>query len=270
MAFAYLSIIRPANCFMAVLAVYIGSLVAGMPVFPAEAVIYAMASAFLVCGAGMTINDYFDVEIDRINKPDRPIPAGKITKRTALIYSALLFSAGIAVSYLINLPAFAAAVLASVLLIVYAWKMKRMILVGNLSVSALVALTFIFGGMANLNIVPVLSLSLVSFLANTGREIFKSIDDVMGDQTAGVQSLPIKYGVLKARLIGNTLVILAVILSFVPYFMNVFRVGEVYLFFIGIADIVFLVSVVYAKLSARMAKFAMFFALVSFLAAALA
>jgi geranylgeranylglycerol-phosphate geranylgeranyltransferase len=255
---------------MSALAVYVGSLIAGLPFYPSMPVIYALVTAFLICAAGMVINDYFDVEIDRINKPKRPIPSGQISKRTALVYSAILFSAGIGLSYLVNIYAMSVAAIVSALLILYAWRMKKMILIGNLTISLLVSLTFIFGGMVNLNIGPVLSLALLAFLTNTGREIFKSIDDVMGDKAASVNSLPIKYGVLRARMIASTFILFAVILSFVPYLLNIFRMGEVYLFFIGITDIVFLVSVVYAKRSAKMSKIAMIFALVAFLAAAMA
>ncbi|MBI2076485.1 MAG: UbiA family prenyltransferase [Candidatus Aenigmarchaeota archaeon] len=270
MPFAYLTIIRPLNCVMASFAVYVGSLIAGLPIYPSAPVIYALIAAFLVCAAGMVMNDYFDVEIDRVNKPKRPIPAGKISKNTALAFSIILFAAGISVSYFIGVPAFAVAVLTSALLILYAWKMKKMILVGNLAISLLVALTFIFGGLVNLNVLPVLSLALLAFLANTGREIYKSIDDMMGDRTASVNSLPIKYGVLRARMIASTFILFAVILSFVPYLLNIFRMGEVYLFFIGIADIVFLASIVYAKRSAKISKIAMLIAQITFLVAALA
>lgn len=267
---AYLTIIRPLNCFMSAFAVYVGSLIAGLPLYPSMAVIYALIAAFLICSAGMVINDYFDVEIDRVNKPKRPIPSGQITKKTALAYSLILFAAGMGLSYLVNIYAMSVAAIVSTLLILYAWRMKKMILIGNLTISLLVSLTFIFGGLVNLNILPVLSLALLAFLSNTGREIYKSIDDVMGDKKFGINSLPIKYGVLRARMIASTFILFAVILSFVPYLLNIFRLGEVYLFFIAIADIVFLASVVYTKRSAKMSKIAMLLAMVAFLAGAVA
>ena len=89
--FAYLEVIRPLNCLMAALAVYIATVIAGGSFYPADIVIYGMASVFLICGAGMIINDYFDTDIDRINKPDRPLPAGRIKKNIALSYSAVLY-----------------------------------------------------------------------------------------------------------------------------------------------------------------------------------
>ena len=65
----YITITRPVNGLMSVFAVYIATLVAGMPIYPEFSVILAMLSVFFINGGGMVINDYFDVEIDKINKP---------------------------------------------------------------------------------------------------------------------------------------------------------------------------------------------------------
>jgi len=267
--FAYLTIIRPLNCIMAAVAVYVASLIAGLQFYPSLPVIYALISVFLICAGGMVINDYFDVEIDRVNKPKRPIPSGKMSKAKALIYSYLLFGSGVYISYLINSFTLAVAILASALLILYAWKLKKAILVGNLTISSLVALTFIYGGLVNLNYLPLLSLAMLALLANTGREIYKSIEDIMGDKKSDVQSLPIKYGVINAKRIASIFVLFAIILSFLPYLLGVFR--EVYLFFVVIADIIFLAAVVGPlKFSAKLCKFAMLASLAAFFAGSIA
>lgn len=260
---AYVTIIRPLNCLMAAFAVYVASLIAGAPF--GMPVIYALISTFLICAGGMVINDYFDVEIDRVNKPARPIPSGKISKTKALIFSVALSIAGIAVSYLINIVSFAVAILASALLILYAWRLKKVMLVGHLNVSMLVALTFIYGGLINLNYLPVLSLAILALLSNVGREIYKSIEDVLGDKNAGVQTLPIKYGVIRARVMASLFVLFAIILSFAPYFLNIF--SQVYLFFVAIADIIFLTAVVGPlKFASKLCKLAMLVALLAFFA----
>ncbi len=268
MVLPYLSIIRPLNCLMAAFAVYVASLIAGLQFYPSAHVIYALVSVFLICAGGMVINDYFDVEADRINKPQRPIPSGKISKTAALIFSIVLFGFGAAVSYLINIFTLAVSILASVLLILYAWKLKRLILAGHLAISGLVALTFIYGGLINLNYLPVLSLAMLAFLSNAGREVYKSIEDIMGDKKAGVQTLPIKYGVIRARAIASIFVLFAVILSFLPYFLRIF--SEVYLFFVAIADIIFVSAVVFRRFSSKLCKLAMFVALFAFFAGSMA
>jgi geranylgeranylglycerol-phosphate geranylgeranyltransferase len=117
--------------------------------------------------------------------------------------------------------------------------------------------------MVNFNYVPLLPLALLSFLANTGREIYKGIEDVLGDKQAGIQTLPLKYGIIRSRLIASTFILFAIALSFLPYFLNIF--GHVYLFFVAIADTIFLAAVVVpAKFSSKLCKIAMLVSLAAF------
>ncbi|MBI4014579.1 MAG: geranylgeranylglycerol-phosphate geranylgeranyltransferase [Candidatus Aenigmarchaeota archaeon] len=268
MAFAYLTILRPINSIMAAIAVYIASLVAGMPASPDILVIYAMLSVFFVSGAGMVINDIFDVEIDRVNRPERPLPSGRISLNAAKAYAAVLFAAGIAIGFLVNATAFAIATAASLLLVAYAWKLKKMMLVGHAAVSMLVALSFIYGGIVNGNHAPVLPLAALAFLANMGREIYKSVDDMMGDGQHGVTSLAVKYGVNKARTVAAALLLLAIMFSFVPFGLGIF--GYVYMLFAIVADMVFLAAIAMTGKSAKLCKIAMNVALIAFLAGVLA
>ncbi|MBI2578921.1 MAG: UbiA family prenyltransferase [Candidatus Aenigmarchaeota archaeon] len=262
----YMQILRPLNGLMTSVAVWIGSIVAGAALVPGNAVILAMISAFLISGAGMVINDYYDIEIDKINKPERPLPSGKIAPKTAKTYSIVLFLLGISMSYFINLYAFATAVFVSAMLFAYAMKLKKMVLAGNIAVSALVGLSFVYGGLAVGSYFIPLLLAFLAFLANMGREIYKSIEDVLGDHKYGANTLPIKYGVLKAKMIASAFIVLAVLFSFVPYLLGLFN--QVYLFFVVIADIAFIAATVApARYSAKICKVAMNIALLAFFAA---
>lgn len=263
---AYLSITRPLNSIMAAFAAWIGTIVAGAPLYPTNAVLLALLAVFLISSAGMAINDYFDAEIDKVNRPKRPLPSGKISKRAALAYALLLFSLGVGSAYFVNFNALAIAVLAAVLLFAYAAKLKKILMIGHIATSLLVALTFIFGGVAAGNYLPTLLMAFLAFLSNTAREIYKSVEDILGDKQHNVNSLPVKFGVLKAKLIANIVVIAAVIFSFVPYFLGIF--GVLYLFLVVIADIGFVSAVIApARYSAKLCKLSMLIALVAFLAA---
>lgn len=262
--FAYIEIIRPLNCIMSALAVYIATIIAGAGFYPSNPAIYGMAAVFLICGAGMIINDYFDIEVDRINRPDRPLPSGRIKKNNALIYSAILFAMGIILAYLINKYCFYTAIFVSLLLIIYNPILKRIILLGNLACSLFVALTFIFGGFIVMNYWPVSFLGLLAFLSNTGREIYKSIEDVLGDKKIGINTLPMKFGIIKTKAIASIFIILAIIFSFVPFLIGM--LGYVYLFFVIIADIVFLIAILLpTRFSSKACKIAMIIALFAFL-----
>lgn len=268
-ALAYLKIMRPLNGIMSVVAVLIGALIAGAPLELRTGLLLGFVSVFLISGGGMAINDFFDAEIDKLNRPDRPIPSGKMSRHVAVAYSAVLFALGIAASFFIGYNALIVAAISSALLIAYAAQLKKTILIGNLVISGLVALTFVYGGIIFNNYAPVLPLALLAFLSNTAREIYKTIDDALGDQKYNVNSLAIKLGVTNARIIANIFLIVAVIFSFVPYFLGL--LGVPYLFFVIIADIVFLAAVAApVAYGSKLIKVAMLVALIAFFVGAYA
>lgn len=264
---SYLKLMRPLNGVMSIIGVWIGSMMAGAALVPDINIVFGMISVFLISGGGMAINDFFDIEIDKLNRPHRPLPSGKISRRAALAFSGLLLAAGAAASYFIHFGAFIVAAIAALLLIAYAAQLKKTILAGNLVVSALVALTFVFGGIIVGSYAPVLPLALLAFLSNTAREIYKTIDDALGDRKYNVSSVAIRLGVQNARLLANVFLVIAVIFSFVPYFLGL--LGQTYLFFVVLADIVFLsAAAAPVRYSSRLVKIAMLVALVAFFAGA--
>jgi len=141
----------------------------------------ALLLVFLITGAGNVINDYFDVESDKINKPKRPLPSGRASRRGALVFSISLFSIGIIIAGFINWPAFVIAVVNSVLLIFYSSHLQNKVLLGNLAVGYLTGSTFLFGGVAMNNMVLPIWLAMLSGLATVSREIIKDLEDIEGD-----------------------------------------------------------------------------------------
>ena len=257
---------------MSMVAVYIAALVAGLVslsnLVPSLQLIFAMLATFFISSFGMVFNDIFDIEIDKINKPKRPLPSGKISLKVANIYGVILAVVGLAFAYFVNIYAFGVAVLATILLYVYAAKLKKIMLVGNIVVSFLVGLTFIYGGLINFNFLGVVILALLAFLANMAREIYKTCEDVLGDKKEGVRSLAIKYGVVKAKMIGSIFIFLAVVLSIAPFILGLFKWP--YLIVVTIADLVFLMAVFSnINTSAKMVKLGMNLALLAFLIGAL-
>lgn len=272
-----LELMRYRNCAMAGLASVIGAAIA-YSAAPGELIWVPLifAAVFLITGAGNAINDYFDAGIDAINRPDRPIPSGRIRKDSAFIFSIALFTAGIIISYFIgsSLIPFFIAVFNSFLLYFYAFSLKRKVFVGNLSVSYLSGSTFLFGGAAFgiEGIRFTLVLFFLSMLATLAREIVKSIEDMEGDRKDGAITLPIRIGERHAAYAACALGLMAVLLSPLPYFTELFN--EYYLFVVGIADIFFLYAMALVlkrnpSASSRYFKVAMFFALLAFIAGSL-
>jgi geranylgeranylglycerol-phosphate geranylgeranyltransferase len=225
---------------------------------------------FLVTGAGNAINDYYDRQIDFINRPARPIPSGRIAPRAALNFSLALFAAGCLLAGLVNQVCLALAAFNSALLFLYARNLKATPLAGNICVAFLTGSTFLFGGAAAglqglfANQVPF----LLSFLVSMSREIAKDIEDMAGDIAGGARTLPILAGERASSALAAAFALAAVVLSFFAPF------GRAYLAVVAVADLFFLHSV--GKIGRgdatgcqKALKRGMAVALVAFLAAAL-
>jgi len=226
-------------------------------------------TVFLITGAGNAINDYYDREIDAINRPERPIPSGRVSARKAFNYSMALFVVGCLFAGLVNQICLAVAAFNSVLLFLYARNLKAMPLAGNITVAFLTGSTFLFGGAASgaagllANKIPF----LLSFLVSMSREIAKDIEDMAGDRQGGARTLPILAGERAAAALAAAFALAAVGLGFLAPF------GRAYLAIVAVADLFFLLSVQKiargdATGSQKALKKGMAVALMAFLAAA--
>lgn len=274
----FLELMRYRNCAMAGLAAVIGGGIAysASSAAPGEMseiilLIPVFITVFLITGAGNAINDYFDAGIDAVNRPDRPIPSGRLKKESAYNYSIILFAGGVLTAYFIGTVPFLIALFNSMLLYLYAFSLKRKVFVGNLSVSYLTGSTFLFGGAAyGLKGIEATSvLFFLSMLATLAREIVKAIEDMEGDMLDGAVTLPIRIGERPSAYLASAVGLIAVLLSPLPYITGLFEYP--YLLVVGIADIVFLYAVFLIlkknpSASSKYFKAAMFFALVAFIA----
>ena len=209
-------IIRPLNSVAAGIAVIVAYLIATGTLIPE--VLLLFLAVFFVTAAGNVINDYFDVEIDRVNRPDRPIPSGAVTLPAARAYAVTLFLLGILVCLITNWLCIAIAVGNSLLLIVYAARLKRTPLFGNIAVSYLAGSMFLFGGALNgINgLIHCIPFAGMTFFAMLARELIKDAEDVEGDLASGAETLPIRSGILPTVRIALVCAVLGALTSLVP------------------------------------------------------
>ena len=263
---AYIEILRPSVVGLGAFGVLVGAVLSGFT-GPFE-IALAMLAVLLIGGAGNAINDYFDYEIDKINRPGRPIPAGKIKPQNALYYAGILFLAGLIISIFLGPSIFYLAVLNSVIEVLYSWRFKGVALIGNFFPSWLAASTFILGALLSSSInATVLLISMMAFLANTGREIAKAIEDVKGDRKAGLKTLPVVFGERASAFIAMLFVLFAIILSTLPFVLGLLNIW--YLLLIIAADLLFagacfLVFIKPGK-AQRLMKVCMFITVLAFL-----
>jgi geranylgeranylglycerol-phosphate geranylgeranyltransferase len=206
------------------IAVIVGAALANpnMPSSSWPSLVYGFVTGFMLTGASMTINDYYDRQIDAINEPKRPIPSSLIKPENALMLAAVLSILGFATAYLTNLFCLLTAIVAWMALATYTTVGKRSGLPGNFLVSLCVAIPFIYGSLASVGQVRlnVLLFASMAFLSNTGREITKGVVDVKGDMTANMKTMAVRYGEKNAVMAAAAFYLLAVLLSPVPWLLG--------------------------------------------------
>ncbi|MGZ7117984.1 MAG: UbiA family prenyltransferase, partial [Methanobacterium sp.] len=141
-------------------------------------------------------------------------------------------------SFLLGMIAF----LSSLLMIYYAYSLKRKLIIGNLSISFLTGLCFVFGGIAVGAIVTSIYLGFYAFLITMAREVVKDMEDVEGDREEEATTLPIIYGIKMSSIIAASFMIIASITSPVLYFVGIFNI--LYLPVLFIAIVIFLIGAV--------------------------
>jgi len=229
----YILLIRPLNQLIAFIAIFIGGFVTGT-IRPLSHLILASLSGTLISAGGCSINDYYDVEIDRINKPTRPLPAGLVSQKQAYILSMILFSIGIILSFFIHFIGFLIALISSILVYLYSFRLKGTVLWGNLTVAFLTGLAFVYGGLAVGRTGKAFIVGIFAFFYHWAREIIKDIEDVKGDRSTGIETLPIRYGVKAALFWATGIITFLIGLTTVPYFINLFSVKYLVAVVVGV------------------------------------
>lgn len=232
----YITITRPPNSILMYVAVLVGVLFSeSRHITPATAAL-SFVTAYGLNGASMAINDYFDRMSDAVNKPERPIPSGKIAPRGAILYSTILAAVGLAAAALTSLYCFTVASLAYIISFLYNWRLKKNGLLGNSLVSVDVVAPFIYGSVMSDGYLSsrILIFGFLAFLANNGREVIKGMSDVEADAVRGVVTVAGRHGMKAAALVGSAHYLSAVALSPLPYLLG--YVGPLYLPTVGLAN----------------------------------
>lgn len=256
----YLRLMRLINCAMVGLAVLVGAVLANPNIGHNswQNLVYGFVTGFTLTAASMTINDYYDRQIDAINEPKRPIPSGLIKPREALMFAAILSILGFAAAYLTNTYCLVTAIIAWMVSAAYTTVGKRTGLPGNFLVSMIVTIPFIYGMAIVANIrLNVLLCASMAFLSITGREITKGIVDIKGDMTANVKTLAVRYGEKRAATAAASFYVSAILLSPLPWLMNLVSfwfIPLVLITDIGLAVSSFILLKDYSRESARKIK----------------
>ncbi|RFC54607.1 geranylgeranylglycerol-phosphate geranylgeranyltransferase [Brumimicrobium aurantiacum] len=197
-------------------------------------------STVMIAAAGNIINDYFDVRADRINRPEQTIIMKHIKRRWAIVYHWILNFVAFGIAIHLGLASdtfwYVFIHLLSInLLWIYSMQLKRTLVIGNVVIALLTALVPVLVGiyyqdifrtvileeaypfhLNNYQYFPVyigLGLGLFAFILNWTREIIKDMEDVEGDKVLKARTIPIVYGLQKARNISIFFILITMTLT---------------------------------------------------------
>lgn len=239
-----LELTRPGNAIAAGILTVTGTFVAGGSFGETQVITASIIATVFATAAGNAINDYFDRDIDEINRPDRPIPRGAVSPRGAATYAGALFLGAVVAALMLPPLAIAIAVINLLALLAYTELFKGTPGIGNVVVAYLTGSTFLFGGAAVGRPWDAVVLFVLAALATLSREIVKDVEDVAGDREEGLRTLPIVIGTRQALTVGLVVLVIAVLASVVPYLRTTFGLG--YILLVIPADAVMLWGVVRA------------------------
>lgn len=198
---------------------------AGVFEAPASAnLLLAMVSGALVGAASNACNDLVDVEIDRHNRPDRPVASGAVSPEAARVIWIALSVVGVVLGGLVSLGVGAVALGSALLLWLYNVRLKRTPGWGNIVVAVVIALALVYGALAVGAVTSTVAVGVgMTFLITLAREIVKDVEDVDGDAAEGARTLAVTRGAWWTSRIALALIGLTMVLLPLPSFTLVGR-----------------------------------------------
>lgn len=157
-------------------------------------------STLMIAAGGYIINDYYDVKIDLINKPQRVVIGKSITRRYAILYHTLLSIGGVFLGLLLSWKIAAVNFASANILWWYSNNLKRQPFIGNFVVALLTGIAiWLVDSLYKTGHMLIITYASFAFFITLIREIIKDMEDLKGDQTFGCQTLPIVWGMRRTK-----------------------------------------------------------------------
>ena len=215
-----------------------------VPALTSLQMILLIVATVCIAGAGNAINDYFDVTIDRINRPESVVVGSSLNRRTAMLVHVALsligVFCGLYLSFVLRRPAYMLMFLCVPLLLwFYSTHFKKQLLIGNFVVAGLVALTGYltisveysaldraYGGNVSSSWqcatlwYHVCAFCCLAFISNLAREVIKDMQDVDGDAAAGCHTVPVEMGIGYSKMVVVLLECALLFFMWLAYFSS--------------------------------------------------
>ncbi|HNU36096.1 MAG TPA: UbiA family prenyltransferase [Methanomassiliicoccales archaeon] len=239
-----LGLLKPELPVAAGICVVVGQALALREMPEAGLAILGFLIGFLISGAEMVSNDLFDLEVDKVNHPERPLPSGQVSFSEVIALTVILSFLGLLIAASQGLLVLGFTALIWVMGMLYNWRLKGLGLPGNAIVAVSVGTTFVLGGMMmdGLDSGLVWTFALMAALFDLAEEVSGGVMDAEGDALRGSRSLAIVYGRRAALAVVTVLFSAFIVLGLIPYITG--WLGLPYLALIVLADaaVVYLVT----------------------------
>ncbi len=253
---AFLVIIRPQNCIIGGITVLAGILMSNKMLGSLYTInqllpllLLGYFTYFFIAAAGNVVNDYYDVEIDKINRPHRPLPSGKMSMRQAKYYIVFLSTIGALLALITHIYAFIVALIFIIVGFYYASKVKILGIWGNFTVAFSFSFgifygAFIYGSLTNNFYIhtSIILFFMASFFILQARETIKGMEDVEGDKLRDVRTIARVYGLKTAAIVAVILNSIGVLSFFLIWYFGYAGMNLILLLIIG-GSVVILSSV---------------------------
>lgn len=236
---AYIDLIRLPNLVIGLLSAGTGLWVA-RPITHMETALGLVCSVLLVMAGANALNDYYDIDIDRVNKPDRPLAQGILAEQTGV----WIWLTTVLAAVIINLflPRQALGIAGSIILLMWIYNKwgKRMPVLGNLMISVATASVFYYAALAGTHPFEAIIPAVFAFLFHFGREVLKDIEDMEGDRIRHAVTVPLRLGIPAALWMIRAAFLCVIVFSIYPYVWHTYGLLYFLLVLTGVDSILFI------------------------------
>jgi len=222
--YSFIKITRPINVLITFSVVVVAILISQTESTDFYVILFASIAASLVTAAGNIVNDIFDIDTDKISHQDRVLVLGKISPKEAWAEYIILNSISIIISVSLSVKLMVIVLATIILLYIYSSTLKKLPLIGNLTIAFLTGLAFIYGGYAADKPMSAIVPAVFAFLINLIREIVKDMQDIVGDKSSGVITFPIKFGFQKSKILILIITFSLILYTQYPFIIKLYKI----------------------------------------------
>ena len=164
----------------------------------------------LIAAAGYILNDYMDVKLDLVNKPDKVVIGNTISRRRAMIWHSVFNGTALLIGVFLSIKIATIFLFSELLLWTYSSRLKRKFFSGNFAVAVLTAVSILVLPVFDASILwrPIIAYAVFAFLLTLIREIVKDMEDMKGDAGHNCETLPIVLGLRPTKQIIRSILLL--------------------------------------------------------------